>query len=87
MAFCPLPVCVKCSRYMSVERVGVVLQLNARSVNGAYEQWHADTFKCPECGTEVVARYGSNPTWMHWHPTGQQNPDITVEELRYDAPV
>lgn len=80
----PKVVCLDCNAEMNIERVGVVVQFNALASShpsGAYQQWSADTAKCPNCGAEVVARYAENPSWEHFHKGVQPVPaDIVVED-------
>lgn len=48
----PNPVCAACGKEMRCEKNGVVVE------NGSV-QWQGDLFKCPKCGTEVVAAFGN----------------------------
>jgi hypothetical protein len=78
----PRPICVKCNREMIWEKP-VTVQFNARSVNGAYQQWQGDLAHCPDCGAEFVARFGEQPSWEHHRKDETPGtPDIVVEELR-----
>lgn len=76
----PRPVCVPCGREMMWERVGVVVQLDAKASRGPYQQWRGDTAKCPGCGAEVVARFAERPTWEHFHDDPPEMPDVVVPE-------
>lgn len=50
----PRPYCVRCQCEMHPDKNGVVLE-----IYGAL--WHADLWKCPVCGTEIIAGYGFEP--------------------------
>lgn len=78
----PLPVCGRCQREMKLERTGVVVQFDAISVKGPYQQWHGDEARCPGCGAVVVFRYGDRPTWEHFHKEER----VTGPNLSYVIP-
>jgi hypothetical protein len=67
-----------------MERVkAVTVQFNAISVGGPYQQFQGDLCRCGGCGSEFIDRYGSNPTWEHFHKTGRDElPYAIVEERR-----
>lgn len=50
----PRPFCVKCKCEFHPEKNGVILE-----IYGAL--WHADLWKCPSCGMEIIAGYGFKP--------------------------
>lgn len=76
------PVCVKCGCEMKTARMGAVVQFNAQSVGGAYEQWSGDIAKCPDCGAEVVVAWAEQPMWRHHHGAEKRmtNVAVVVEE-------
>lgn len=47
----PMPICPPCKKEMRVEKNGVPI------TNGIY-LYFGDKYKCPRCGSEVVARFG-----------------------------
>jgi hypothetical protein len=52
---------VTCKTEFHPEKNGVVLE-----IYGAL--WHADLWKCPICGTEIIAGYGFKPLAEEWQP-------------------
>lgn len=58
------PVCAKCNceLYPKTNGVGV---LDMASF-GPYRLYHADLWKCPECGLEVVGGFGRGPIAAHY---------------------
>lgn len=78
----PRPVCLKCALEMTHEKTGAVVQFNALSKNGPYQQWRADTAKCSGCGAVVVFRYADAPSWeAHSHaPMTLERADVIVAE-------
>jgi len=75
------PVCVKCQRELLPFKNGVVAhQLKKNIFDGNktklakellkndkdYKIWHADMFKCPVCGIEVITHFGSGPVAEHF---------------------
>ena len=77
----PRPVCATCQREMQLLRA-VVVQFNALSVGGAYQQWHGDLAKCDTCGAEVIVRWAEQPSWQsHQRLTVPlETPDIIIPE-------
>lgn len=57
----PRPFCVTCKTEFHPEKNGVILE-----IYGAL--WHADLWKCPICGTEIIAGYGFHPLAVDWQP-------------------
>lgn len=82
----PRPVCVTCTREMTLTR-SIVVQFDAIATGGAYEQYHGDVAKCPECGAEIAFRYGSASWRHHKGPDGKEKPDVTVPERLFGLPV
>jgi len=55
----PKMVCVKCQCEFRPETNSTVVVETASF--GPYKVWHADTWKCPGCGVEVVAGFARQP--------------------------
>lgn len=51
------PVCVKCGRICRPEKNGVVA-LEKKEDGSDYRIYHADKWKCPVCGYEVLHGFG-----------------------------
>jgi hypothetical protein len=76
----PRPICVACATEMTWVKP-VTVQFDALSVMGAYQQWQGDLCECPTCKTQVVARYGSQASWAHYHQDKVKDaPFVTVRE-------
>jgi len=62
-------VCVSCSRFMLVERNGVVVcqwaPLGLENTLVPYQLWKADLYRCPDCGRDTVAGFGQAPIVQH----------------------
>ena len=57
------PVCVKCQTEFRAEKDGIGLLDMAGY--GPVKIWEADLYKCPKCGTEIVAGFAQQPTYEH----------------------
>ncbi len=55
------PVCVKCECDLKPEQNGVYCVETAGTERRPYKVWHADLWKCPNCGIEIVSGYGHGP--------------------------
>jgi predicted RNA-binding Zn-ribbon protein involved in translation (DUF1610 family) len=55
----PKLVCTKCQTELRIE-TNETLVIETASF-GPYKVWNADTWKCPDCGVEIVAGFGDNP--------------------------
>jgi len=51
---------------MSPEKNGVMVEEH-RGQNEPYKIWNADLWKCPKCGFELIAGFGSRPIVEHFH--------------------
>lgn len=56
------PICIKCSVMMRCHKNGQAVVINGCRL------YHGDTYKCPECGIEVVAGFGPQPIREDWMP-------------------
>ena len=74
------PVCVKCEVDMRPEMNGVGLLDMADY--GPVKVWDADLWKCPKCGIEVVAGFGSNAIVHHFEDTFQWRLDSYENNAR-----
>ena len=55
----PKLVCVKCEVELEPVTTGTTVVETASF--GIYKVWHADTWQCPHCGTEIVAGFAKEP--------------------------
>lgn len=69
-------VCVKCGRFLEVERMGVHV-IEWAEVR-PYRIWRADLVKCPECGVEVIVAFGGGPLARG----GEEKMERLMKELR-----
>ena len=60
----PRIVCVDCSMYYRPEENGVLYEETANGM--PYKLWHADKWKCPGCGHEIIAGEGHGPIAEHF---------------------
>ena len=60
------PLCWKCGLELRPEKNGVVVVEMATFGPGAL--WQADLWKCPECGTQVIAGLARDPMTEHYKP-------------------
>jgi len=58
------PVCVECRVEMRPETNGIGVLDMANF--GPYKIWHADKWKCPKCGYEIVMGFGSMAVAEHY---------------------
>lgn len=64
MSAYPRPIhCAKCERDLKPEKNGVWLIEMFQGNTEPYAIWHADLWKCPECGIEIVSGYSQRPTY------------------------
>ncbi len=61
-------VCVKCQRFMRIEKNGVTVE-EQTEVGEPYKLWDADKYRCPACGFEVISGFGRGPIAEHYQPT------------------
>lgn len=75
----PQPVCVKCRREMRCNKNGRVLEI----VSGGfpYQLWSGDEYVCPECGAQVITRYGGECIAQHY---GSDDPDRYERFLQFE---
>ena len=59
-------VCVKCQTEFKPSHNGTLVIETASF--GPYKVWNADTWKCPGCGSEVVAGFGEPMREDHYRP-------------------
>ena len=86
----PKLACCKCGVSLVPENNGVyVIELFTKE-EIPYKIWHADRWKCPICGKEIMAGYGQNPISEHYLPDfnnrlgyALKNDHIVVRELCY----
>ena len=57
----------QCGRFMEVAEIGVCVE-ELMEDGAPYRLWSADRFRCPECGTEVVTKFGNEPIAEHYQP-------------------
>lgn len=88
----PRPVCIPCKREMHSSGVGAHIEFTRKQAASAgvlkatkqidYQVFNADVYKCPDCGAEVAARYGSQPSWQHFQSEPKPQPIlVSVREL------
>lgn len=66
MSAYPRPIhCAKCEVDLIPEKNGVWLIELFQHNTAPYSIWHADLWKCPKCGVEIVSGYGQKPTYHH----------------------
>lgn len=58
-------ICVKCEKEMRPEKNGVYIEEHMND-GSPYKIWHADLWKCPVCGTELICGFAINPTAHHF---------------------
>ena len=73
----PKLVCVTCEIELKPECNGTLVVETARF--GPCKLWHADMWKCPACGKEIVAGFGLEPIAEHYEPNFA---DIMREETK-----
>jgi hypothetical protein len=56
----PRVVCTACGRRLRLIRVGVKC-VEDDDAGRPYKLWYADLWRCPECGVEVLAGFGTRP--------------------------
>jgi len=56
--------CVKCGKQLKCKKNEVIVEESAD--NCSYRIWEADLWKCPKCGTEIIAGFGSEPMAEHF---------------------
>ena len=61
-----MPLCWPCGLEMRPEKNGVTVIEMAHF--GPAALWHADLWKCPECGAAVVSGLAKNPVAEHYQP-------------------
>ena len=59
-------ICTKCQVGFRPEKNGVFVAEMFEDNQKIYAVWHADLWKCPVCGIEVVAGFGNNPIKEHY---------------------
>ncbi|MFH1742829.1 MAG: hypothetical protein ABIH23_27820 [bacterium] len=59
-------VCVKCEIEFRPEENGVHVHELMHNDTEIYKIWDADLWKCPSCGTLVVAGFGQKPFAEHF---------------------
>ncbi len=62
-------VCAKCQVELRCEKSGIAVVEMARACGtpeGPYQIWHADLYKCPVCGAEIVTGFANEPLAQHW---------------------
>ena len=64
----PRAVCSKCQTEFRPEDIGVIVfeMSGERFEAKDYKIWHADLYKCPGCGVEVVIRFADRPLAEHF---------------------
>ena len=82
----PKLVCTNCQTELKPETSGTLIIETASF--GPYKVWNADTWKCPGCGTEIVAGFGNEP-WRSDHyskdfPEWLESVKNTARRVEYD---
>lgn len=75
----PRPVCGECQAEM-IWTQSVIVQFDALSLMGPYQQYQGDEAECPVCHIRVVVRYGSKPSWQHFEKMAPPDPNYVVRE-------
>jgi hypothetical protein len=75
----PRPYCVRCQCEMHPDKNGVVLE-----IYGAL--WHADLWKCPVCGTEIIAGYGFAPVAYNYQANYGEIKSFGAQNGLYSCP-
>ena len=82
----PKLICVKCQCELKPETnettVVETAFLRASASPDPYKVWHADTWKCPGCGVEVVAGFGIKPVLEYFHEGFEEALENTLHEAR-----
>lgn len=60
------PVCVRCQQTFKPEKNGVYV-LERDSDGEPYKVWHADMWRCQECGTYIIAGFGQKALSVRHH--------------------
>lgn len=84
MSAYPRPIhCAKCEMDLRPEKNGVwLIELFQRDTK-PYAIWHADLWKCPMCGVEIISGYGQSPTFHHDEENFQRLLEIAKSEMFY----
>jgi len=82
----PKLICVKCQCELKPETnettVVETMAGRASASSEPYKVWHADTWKCPGCGTEIVAGFGNRPALEHFEKDFEASLDKILREAR-----
>jgi hypothetical protein len=76
------PVCVKCQVEFQCHINGVAVAVMLTNTDGLpYQLWHGDEWKCPGCGTLIVASYGREPIAEYCHGDGKMRAAMAAEKI------
>ena len=83
-------VCVRCQCEFRPETNGTTVVEMAQSE--PYKVWHADTWKCPGCGVEVVSGFAQKPLIQQGDESFDKRVQSWLEKARrvvydYERPV
>ena len=62
----PKMVCVKCEVEFRVRKHGVKVFEMCNENQDIYKIWNTNKWRCPKCGVEVIAGFGSMPIVEHY---------------------
>jgi hypothetical protein len=83
MSAYPRPIhCAKCEVDLRPEKNGVWLIEMFQHDTEPYSIWHADLWKCPKCGVEIVSGYGGKATF-YFEENFPRLLDIAQQEQHY----
>ena len=54
-----MPVCVGCSVFLRPRKNEVTVLVTSDDI--PYQVWAADLWECPDCGTQIIIGFGSQP--------------------------
>lgn len=58
-------ICVACEFEMRPEKNAIFVEEHS-GFDGRYKIWHADLWKCPNCGFELIAGFGKDALAEHF---------------------
>lgn len=80
----PKATCVKCAVYLRPQTNDIrVVETAQRDFQKPYAIYHADLWRCPSCGFEVVLGFGAEPEHEHWQGASFQIALRKIKEAYY----
>ncbi len=80
----PKAICVKCQVYLVIESNDIrAVETFQKDFRKPYAVYHADLWRCPSCGFEIVLGFGGSPEFEHFHDNFKARFECITERIIY----